>query len=195
MKHPFCVFRAAQFLLAPCLLVSCGPPGKPTAAASVSVPLVIQTDGLAYAKGSSVPYQGEVVHFTPNLGRQSVESWQGGKPHGIWHRYWSNGQVKREDTYQMGNLTHQRQWYESGVMKQDAQMRRGIAYGKVRLWWASGRLRRSTLVAEGLRPHGHVLEYAEDGTIIADAIFHHGLYVSGKVQEEPVAKAETAQAH
>ena len=174
---------------------SCGPTPGPRPKVSTSIEILKKTDGLSYTKRSDSPYTGEVVTFTQGLSRQSLEIYQDGKPHGIWQRYWSNGKLKREEKYDHGSMTRQRQWYEDGTLKGDAQMKDGVGFGKIILWWPDGRLRRTSLIGADLKPHGHVLEYAQDGSVLTDAIFAHGKYVSGKLREEPLATPATAQAH
>ena len=193
MKYRFrlwlAVFVAAGFLS------SCGPSSTPKVGETRSIQLITRPDGLAYALDSSIPYTGEVTIFTAALTRQSVATYQNGLLHGPSRRYWSNGSLKREDRSEAGNLIHQTQWYEDGTMKHDTEMQKGVSFGKIRLWWPDGRLRRSALVGPSLGLHGHLLEYAEDGSILADAIFHHGQYISGKLPPESVANFITAQAH
>jgi antitoxin component YwqK of YwqJK toxin-antitoxin module len=188
MKIRLCLLALAVFLPA------CNPTPKP-AAESVSVQVEKRPDGLFYAKGTAEPLSGEVVGFTGSNTRQSVETYEKGRPHGIWKRYWTGGALKREQTWHEGEQIHQRQWYENGTMKEDLQMKQGIGYGQIRLWWPDGRIRRMAFVGDKLQPHGHVLEYAEDGTVLVDAIFHHGEFVSGLRKEDPLAKGTTAQAH
>ena len=186
------------FLLAGCIALgfpSCGPDLGPKPKISTSVEIIKKPDGLCYAKGTEAPYTGEVVTFTQGSSRQSLEIYQDGKAHGIWQRYWSNGKLKREEKYDLGSMTRQRQWYEDGTLKGDAQMKNGVGFGKITLWWPDGRLRRTCLIGAELQPHGHVLEYTEDGRIHTDAIFAHGVYLSGKLSEEPLATSDTAQAH
>lgn len=187
--------RCLIFGFAALCIVSCGPAAGPLPKTSTSVEIIQKPDGLIYAKDHPTPYTGEVVTFTQGSSRQSLEIYQDGKPHGAWQRYWSNGQLKREEKYELGSKTHQRQWYEDGTLKGDAEMKNGVGFGKIRLWWPDGRLRRTSLIGAELKPHGHVLEYAQDGSILTDAIFAHGVYISGKLREEPLATSATAQAH
>ena len=195
MKHQIESLLVAISAFGACLFAGCSPPAKQKLEESVSIRLDTKEDGLAYAPGSVAPYTGEVVGFTSAGTRQMAEKWESGQSHGIWFKYWSNGQVKREDIHQRGSIIHRRQWYEDGTLKLDAEMKNGLGYGKVRLWWPDGRLRRSVLLGAELQPHGHVLEYAEDGTIIADAIFHHGQYISGKIPKDSIAQTDLAQAN
>ncbi len=182
--------------LAALLLVSCGAPDTPPAQESVSIQVVKKTDGLTYALGSNIPFTGEVLTITHGNSRQSSETYVNGQPHGLWTRYWSNGgKPKRQQEWKNGEMIHQRQWFENGVLKEDMEMKQGILFGHVRLWWPNGRIRRIAFVGEKLSPHGHVLEYNEDGTVLVDAIFHRGQFVSGLRKEDSLAQPATAQAH
>jgi hypothetical protein len=182
-------------LLAAAFLVSCGPPPPREARETRSVHLDKKPDGLSYTAGSNVPFTGEVVFFTARLGRQAVETYQNGLPHGLWQRFWSNGKLNREDRYELGAMVHERQWYEDGVPKRDCEMKNGVPFGKMTLWWPDGRLQRTSLIGGDQKPHGQVLEYAVDGTLLTDAIFHRGQYVSGKLRKDPTPKPVTAQAN
>lgn len=171
-----------------CLMIPACSPAPPKASAErASIDIEKRSDGLFYGKTSPSPFTGEVVVFTHGTTRQSAESYLEGKPHGTWQRFWSNGKVKREQQWVHGSQTHQRQWYEDGVLKEDLKMKDGQGNGRIRIWWPDGRLRRTAFVGDNLRPHGHALEYAEDGTVVVDAIFHHGQYVSGLLQKDVLA--------
>ena len=176
-------------------LASCSPAGPKAPAVSNSVDLVQNEDGLAYATGSSVPYSGEVIGYRAGQGVESVAVYREGRPHGLWQRFGSKNRLKREERYESGSKVHERQWYDDGVLKFDAQMRDGVRFGRIQLWWPDGRLRRTSSIGSDFKMHGHALEYAEDGTVLTDAIFDHGTYISGTLRKDPVAKTVTAQAN
>lgn len=169
------------------LLPACDRANSKIPAGRASVETEKRSDGLVYGKNSATPFSGEVIVFTHGTNRQSVETFLEGKPHGLWKRYWSNGTLKREQQWVHGSQTHQRQWYEDGALKEDLRMKDGLGNGLIRLWWPDGRLRRTAFVGDDLRPHGHALEYAPDGTVIVDAIFDHGTYISGLLKEDALA--------
>ncbi|MDB6069272.1 MAG: hypothetical protein JWL81_443 [Verrucomicrobiales bacterium] len=195
--------KALCFSPQPCLfifpalifLTACSEKSREIPVETTSIQIEKGPDGLVRSKGRPEPLTGEVLTFTHGTTKQSVEPYLEGKPHGIWTRYWSTGHVKREQRWDHGDQIHQRQWYEDGTLKEDMEMRQGIAFGQVRLYWPDGRIRRVALVGENLSPHGHVLEYNEDGSVIVDAIFHHGQFVSGLRKEDSLAQPATAQAH
>ena len=187
--------RISFFAVCAFLFTSCGQPESNAQHETSSVELEKHADGLAYLKGQSVPYTGQLITFTHGVTRQAVENYVEGRPHGIWLRYWSNGTLKREQKWVHGSHVHQRQWFETGALKEEMEMKDGIAFGQVRLWWQDGRMRRVAFVEQGLSPHGHVLEYNEDGSVLVDAIFNHGKYLSGLRKEDSLAENITAQAH
>ncbi len=176
------------------VLPACGPNQSKDAEGKASIELEKRSDGLAYGKTSPEPYTGESVVFFKGTNRQSVETYQEGKPHGTWRRYWSNGRLKREQQWVHGSQIHQRQWYEDGVLKEEADMKDGKRYGRIRMWWPDGRLRRTAFVGDNGRPHGHALEYAAGGSVVVDAIFQHGQYVSGLLQQDTLASRAAAEA-
>ncbi len=168
-------------------LTACGPGPSPSSTGSVSVTLRQQADGLFYKEGTATPYTGPVLTFTKAGVKESREHYRQGRPDHTWERYWPNGKVKREQRFVDGQQTLQRQWYEDGTLKEEIEMKGGVRCGKVRLWWPDGRLRRTSIVGSYARVHGHAMEYAEDGTLLTDAIFHHGLHISGPLHKEGIA--------
>lgn len=180
------------FLAVGLMLPGCGSAPGDAAKEQASVEIQQRADGLVYATKSSLPFSGEVVVFTTKANRQSVETYHEGKPHGVWLRYWSNGKIKREQQWVHGSQTHQRQWFEDGMLKEDLKMKNGMGNGRIRMWWPDGRLRRTAFVGDDLRPHGHALEYAADGSVVVDAIFNHGQYVSGLLKQDVLASGAGA---
>jgi MORN repeat variant len=179
----------------PCsLLMACGPPASDRPKEQASVETEKRSDGLIYVKKSPHPFTGEVLVMSNGTSRQSVETYWEGKPHGPWLRYWANGRVKREQQWVHGSQIHQRQWFEDGTLKEDLKMKDGQSNGRIRMWWPDGRLRRTAFVGDDLRPHGHALEYSADGTVVVDAIFHHGKYVSGLLKQDVLASKAGAAA-
>ena len=174
------------------LLPACHPAGPP-GGLFVSVKVEKRADHLTYASGSAAPYTGKVVGFTPGGTRDISQTFLDGKAHGTWLRFWPTGPVKREEIWENGVQTHQRQWYANGSLKEDVPMKNGLANGTVRFWWPDGRVRRMAFMESPQGPHGQVLEYAEDGTLLVDAIFDHGLYLSGLRLHQDPAKPVTAQ--
>lgn len=183
------VARLLLTVLAAAGLASCGPSGGTSGQESFSVHVRKQPDGLVYEQGATTPYTGQVVTFTKAGLRQSMENYLHGRPEGAWERYWPDGTLKREQKFLAGHQILQRQWYEDGALKEEIEMKDGVRFGKLRLWWPDGRLRRSSLVGSDAKLHGNALEYAQDGTLLTDAIFHHGQYVSGLLRKDNIANA------
>lgn len=178
-----CLLGFLMFGLPACRKGASKPKGE-----AVSVKVEKHADGLAYQEGCTVPFSGEVLHFTIGGNRLLRESWKDGLPDGLWLRWApTDGKLRKEQTFEKGRQVHQRQWHPNGKLKEDTQMRDGIAFGEVRLWWPDGRLRRSCTMEAGESVHGHLLQYDQNGKVIYDAIFDHGAYQSGKIPGEKLA--------
>lgn len=142
----------------------------------------IRQDGLAYLLKSPAPISGLVIKKTNKSGGTSfLAHYQGGKLHGPEIRWHANGNIKRIHDYDHGAKSRHREWFESGSPKIDAMMRDGIAHGRHLRWYPNGQLRFDGGFIENMRWHGHVRDFAEDGSVLVDAHFDQGAFVSGTV--------------
>ncbi len=136
-------------------------------------------DGLTYRLREKDPFTGLVVTRNREWQPRYLANYEDGKLHGPEMRWHENGRLRYIYDYQHGEKVRHREWFENGNPKIDAMMRDGVAYGKHTKWFEDGRLRFSAYFVEDLLWDGPVKDYAEDGTLMWDAVFKKGHYVSG----------------
>ena len=135
--------------------------------------------GIARLKGDTVPFTGSVVQYDKNYRVTYFAHYQDGKKYGPEIRFHKNGRIYRVNDYHDGKQIHQREWHENGNQSLDAAMADGIARGRHLLWHENGATRFDGFFNDDFHWQGRVLDLKEDGTIIWDALFDDGRYVSG----------------
>jgi antitoxin component YwqK of YwqJK toxin-antitoxin module len=149
-------------------------------------------DGLARLTGQEEPYTGPVI-LRDEAGKMRYYAYyQDGKLHGAEIKYYDDGKIRRQFDYHLGEKIHHREWFPNGNRKIDAEMRDGIGYGSHRTWFEDGRTRWSGRFVEDLLWQGHIVDYAEDGRLMWDAVFEKGRYLSGvypEAEQENLLKA------
>lgn len=163
------------------LLSACAPASKE---ARKIVKLEERADGLTYAVGQSEPYSGRFLILSSGGQIRQEQNFLEGRRHGPWRINFDGGLTKREVDYVNGEIVREREWFPSGRIKGDESMKNGLAFGPSQFWFEDGRIRKQVFVLDNLQPHGHILEFAVDGSVIYDAIYDHGNYVSGKRPEK-----------
>lgn len=134
---------------------------------------------LVYLKDSKQAYTGVVISRDKDWQMSYFANYEGGELHGTeiwWHK---NGRMKKMLDYEHGEKVRHREWFESGVHKIDAMMKGGEAFGRHVKWFEDGSLRFSGNFVENLLWDGKVKDVHEDGTVMWDAVFKRGRYVSG----------------
>ena len=99
----------------------------------------------------------------------------------FYFEYWQNGQLRE--------LTSQR---EGSAFERDS-----VSHGTYVKWFEDGRVKFRAHYDLDFRWHGKVLDYDDNGQLMWDAVFDHGVYVSGHhppdyVPRKPKAKKEGA---
>lgn len=156
-------------LLAIALLAGCTP--KPLKR-EVTV-LETRSDGLVYAKPGDAPYTGPFVKLAPSGEVIEEINYADGILHGPNTTMQKNGIKKRCLDYDRGIRVRKRTWYLSGQIRSDEGWNGKDAIGLCRYWFEDGRIRKLMKLGKTYFLEGHVLEYAEDGTILIDAIVEH----------------------
>ena len=82
--------------------------------------------------------------------------------------------------YESGEKIRHREWFENGNREIDAMMKNGVAFGRHLKWFEDGSLRFSGNFVENLLWDGPMKDIHKDGTVMWDAVFKRGRYVSGK---------------
>jgi len=137
-------------------------------------------DGLTYLKGEDSPFTGVLISRDKNWQMKYFANYENGQLHGSeiwWHE---GGGMKKMLDFERGEKIRHREWFENGNRKIDAMMKDGIAYGRHLRWFEDGSLRFSGNFVEDLKWDGPVKDIHEDGTVMWDAVFKRGHYVSGK---------------
>lgn len=137
-------------------------------------------DDLVYLKGDTEPYTGVVVSRDKLWKMNYFATYEKGKLHGAEMQWYANGGLKKMYDYDRGEKIRHREWFENGNPEIDAMMKNGGAYGKHLKWFEDGSLRFSGNFIEDLLWDGPVKDIHKDGTVMWDAIFKRGRYVSGK---------------
>ncbi|MCB1234683.1 MAG: hypothetical protein KDM91_06395 [Verrucomicrobiae bacterium] len=136
-------------------------------------------DGLFRLKESEKPYTGAIVNSDKFFNIRYFANYQDGKKHGPEIHYYPSGALYRIQDFSQGVKIHHREWFENGNLKRDAAWRGEHAIGPHRTFFEDGSPRWSGAFVENLQWDGHVVDYAEDRTLMWDAVFDHGKYVSG----------------
>lgn len=177
-------FSGMAAAVLPLWLGSCGDADR-TAKASIVVEK--GGDGLFHASGRNEPYTGEVIRYGSGGRRAAEEHYQNGKPDGVWRTWWGNDTLKSELTHRDGAPVFRRLWHENGSRREETALQGDSPVGLWMIWHPNGRIKRQMFLEPGSKKHGQVLEYAEDGTLLWDALYEHGKYLSGK-EPPPAAK-------
>lgn len=164
------------------LLLACG--GQPEPEPGVTFPtrddLVENDDGLTLLETTGEPYTGPVQDISSSGVLRYFAFYRDGVLHGAEMRFDREGRLRRLNDHHDGEHVRRRDWFENGVMELDAMLKDGSAYGRHTRWFEDGSLRFfCENMMEGLRWDGRVKDIAPDGTVIFDAIFREGQFVSG----------------
>lgn len=162
-----------------------GPPASAKPAPGFPSPSKVEVgaDGLARLKKQADPYTGPVIIADEAGKLRHYGYYQDGKLHGAEIKFYDDGKIRRQFDYHQGEKIHHREWFPNGNRKIDAEMRNGIGYGSHRTWFEDGRTRWAGRFGENLRWEGHIVDYAEDGRLMWDAVFKEGKFQSGTYPE------------
>ena len=139
----------------------------------------VAEDGLAYVEGGKEPFTGAVITRNKEWRPLYFAYYYEGKLHGPEMRWRPDGTLKRIFDYHHGEMNRRREYFENGNIDMDALMEGGESIGRHLRWFEDGRVRWQGSFKPGLQWHGPIKDYAEDGTVMWDAIFDHGRYISG----------------
>lgn len=139
-----------------------------------------EQDGLAYLAGKKEPYTGVVIGRNKEWQMKYFANYEKGKLHGAEIRWYEGGGMKKMLDFERGEKIRHREWFENGNREIDAMMKNGEAFGRHTKWFEDGSLRFSGNFIENLLWDGPVKDIHKDGTVMWDAVFKRGRYVSGK---------------
>jgi|GEM_PF-7026721 len=191
------MIRLARFVLLMGLLAtsvaSCG--RQPDLPVLKSGPkLETREDGKAYEPGSDSPFTGTSRRVDKMSGKVTAETqYEAGRKHG-WERRWfaeNLDQMSRQTLWVQGEPVFFWLWWPNGQLKELSSQRSGkdfnrenIAYGSYVTWFEDGRIKFKVHFDEKFRWHGPALDYDDQGRLIWDAVFEHGIYKSGTKPSE-----------
>jgi len=139
-----------------------------------------EQDGLTYLKGGAEPFAGVVISRDKNWQMKYFANYEKGRLHGPEMWWYEDSKMKKMLDYERGEKIRHREWFENGNRKIDAMMKEGKAFGRHLKWFEDGSLRFSGNFVENLQWDGPVKDIHEDGTVMWDAVFKRGRYMSGK---------------
>ncbi|MCB1230741.1 MAG: hypothetical protein KDN19_10770 [Verrucomicrobiae bacterium] len=145
-------------------------------------------DGLVRRNGETEPYTGPVVIRDRDWNLRYFAYYQHGKLHGPEMKFWDDGTLRRCYDFDNGLKIRHRTWFENGNQERDATFVAGHARGPHQTWYEDGSPRwKGNFVGE-LQWDGHIVDHAPDGTILWDATFDHGRFLSGTYPESEQQK-------
>ena len=139
----------------------------------------VRDNGLAFLKGEEEPYTGPIMQRDKSRTLRYFGYYMEGQLHGSEMRWYPSRALRRSYDYERGEKIRHREWFENGNQKKDAMMKNNEAYGRHLMWFEDGRKRFEGNFIEDLMWHGRIKDWKEDGTVLWDAIFEKGKYVSG----------------
>jgi antitoxin component YwqK of YwqJK toxin-antitoxin module len=158
-------------------LASCSPP--PLKKVEV-IKIEKREDGITYVQGTKTRYTGSYLELGKNSVKVEEWNYRDGLLHGANIRFFDqSGEVKRRIDYDKGVRVRKRAWFPNGQIRGDETWVNDQIIGLCTYWFEDGRIRKQMSFAYGFQPDGHVLEFAEDGTVLFDVIMNAGTYVSG----------------
>ena len=112
--------------------------GEPFKLEGVNILRLNFRGGLAYIKGSDVPYTGKVFSIGRH-GGYSKNNYKDGKPHGFETEWHANGQKEMEGNYKDGKMNGLKiHWYENGQKKSEGNWKDGERDGLHVGWHQNG---------------------------------------------------------
>jgi antitoxin component YwqK of YwqJK toxin-antitoxin module len=161
----------------------------------------VRADGLTYEVGAASPFSGAVRRYLPKSDSMITETlYADGKPDGYARRWFREnpGQLSHQQLWVRGDPVFTWRWWPNGNLKELSSQRNGlkdlgrpdIAFGSYVKWFEDGRFKFKAHYDDQFRWHGHVIDYDDEGKLMWDAEFDHGVYVSGhRPAEEPAPAA------
>ncbi len=149
----------------------------------------VAEDGLAYVMGDAEPFTGASVTRDKDWRPRYFAYYYEGKLHGPEMRWRDDGTLKRIFDYHHGEMNRRREYFENGnldmdaLVKWDSEKGKEVGFGRHLLWYEDGSVRWVGSFAAGEQWHGPIEDYAEDGTVLWDAEFDHGRFISGVYPE------------
>jgi antitoxin component YwqK of YwqJK toxin-antitoxin module len=135
-------------------------------------------------------------HDTSDQSIEILANYDHGRPVGVQHVFYSNGNKKDEITFKDGVPEGaETEWHENGQIKSTRDYKNGKLDGPWRDYFEDGRPQALTMYKKGLRD-GRVVELNKDGKPIRDQVYSEGVMVVDQLQkaaEEEQKKKERGE--
>tara|TARA_Y100001934_G_scaffold160855_1_gene191889 strand:- start:758 stop:3061 length:2304 start_codon:yes stop_codon:yes gene_type:complete len=125
---------------------------------------LVRLSGIAYRKGSFIPYTGKSFQLYAKGKKKAKANWKDGKYEGLVEVWHENGQKKFEGNFKNGKLEGFIQvWHENGQKKEDGNWKDGKYNGLVFQWHANGQKSLEAKYKYGGKKDGSRMEWHENG--------------------------------
>ncbi len=121
------------------------------------------TEGLFYYGNTS--FTGTSIASYPNEVLSESIQFRNGKKHGLFKKWYSNGQISFEGTYKDGRLDGKvTTWWKDGTIRSEANYVSGVLSGVQKQWYSSGSLFKQLTYVDG-KEEGLQKAWRENGKI------------------------------
>ena len=162
-----------------------------------------RVDGLYYELEAQQPFTGRSVHYQPKTDFLLKEqSFTNGLPDGYERRWFRENpkQIESERLWVRGDPMLISKWWPNGQLQEISAQREAsdmgrpdIAFGSYVKFFPDGRMKFKAHYDHLFRWHGHIIDYDDEGKLMWDAQFKHGVFVSGTRPPEEAAPTPPAE--
>ena len=169
---------------------------------------LIEKSSVTYAKGSSVPFTGEVIGkydsgqerikgkyiegkredlwiFLHKNGKESEKGeYSNSSKKGDWSKWYENGILESRGTYSNGRVEGLwKFWYNNGTKEKEITFVDGKENGQSKGWYSNGKEKNIIHYSIGSK-NGEYMEWDQNGNKISDGIFKSGKRWNGYFGDE-----------
>jgi len=152
--------------------------------------LETRADGLRYRVGDSQPFTGTYRSYHKSSHHLIKETtYREGLKDGMERRWFENNpaQLEIQRIWVLGEPLFYMRWWPNGNQREISAQRSGekdfgrpdIAYGGYVKWFEDGRLKFKAIYDEKFLWHGRCIDYNDNGELLWDAEFKHGIFIRG----------------
>lgn len=191
----------AALLLLPVICMSGCKKEEPKKFSKSGPKVEVKADGLTYEVGTAKPFTGAVRSYVPKSDILLKETlYTDGKLDGYARRWFPENpsQLSDQRLWVRGDPVFSWRWWPNGNLRELSSQRnalkdRGrpdIAFGSYVKWFQDGKFKFKAHYNDKFQWHGHVIDYDDEGKLMWDAEFEHGVFISGhRPPDEPAPPA------